>query len=212
MKQRRLSIDFYNPKAIIFFFLAIASLFYLSGCASELLSKDWLDLAEEKASPELNCEYWKIQRVVSAIKHENSDISICVRLVNPIKTENPRLKTITLSFSELTGEITAGTNLKSSPSGCPLNDDWYPIEKSKMGCDKIDSNGVSSTTVIPIEKVDVGELDVDHIDRNDLYDLINTYTKDQQMTEKIYEVKSKSSKHALFVYLPAQINQQGVEQ
>ena len=111
----------------------------------------------------------------------------------------------------MTGEITAGTNLKSSPSGCPLNDDWYPIEKSKMGCDKIDSNGVSSTTVIPIEKVDVGELDVDHIDRNDLYDLINTYTKDQQMTEKIYEVKSKSSKHALFVYLPAKINQQGVE-
>jgi hypothetical protein len=215
MKHKILPIYVYSPKTIILSFLAIASLFSLSGC----INKYWVELAEEKALPSQNCEYWKIQRVVSAIKHENSDISICVRLVNPDKTENPKLKTITLPFSELTGEIIAGTKLESSSSGCPLYSDWYPVEKSKTGCDKIDSNSVSTTTVIPIEKVDAGELDINYIGPNQLSELLNAHTKDQQITGKIYEVKNKSSKHALFptskhalfVYWPAQINQQAVQ-
>ena len=205
MKQKRLPIDFYISKSFTLIILAI-TFFYLSGCAG----KSSFQLAGEKASPELSCEYWNIQRVVSAIKHENGDISICVRLVNPVKTENPKLKTITLPFSDLAGKITAGEKLASSPSGCPLDDDWYPVEKAEKGCDKIGLTNVSSTTVLPIEKFDVGQRDVAYLDRNELYDLLNTYNKDQQITEKIYEVKSKSSKHALLVYWPAQINRQGI--
>lgn len=177
-------------------------MFCLNGC----LSLNAASEADRKATPEYNCEYWKIQKVVSAVKNEKGDISICVRLVNPGKTENPKLKTITLPFSDSTGKITDGTTLESSLPGCPMEDNLYPVEKTQEGCDNITAKNGSSTTFIPIEKLDIG-----HKDLNMLYDLLNAYNKDQQLIEKIYEVRGKFSKHSLLVYWTMQNSQQSAQ-
>lgn len=175
--------------------LSIVLLFYLSGCATSGL----LEQAENSSSPRLNCDYWKIKRVVSAVKQKNGDISICVELVDiniseiwricryhpeiTYEDKEPELKTITLSFSYLTGDIAAGVDLESSESGCPSYDALYPVEKTKKGCDKIISESLSSMADLPIERLEVQEKD-----KNELYDLLNAYNENSQITEKLYEV------------------------
>ena len=67
MKQKRLSTDFNIPKFLAFTLLATTSLFWLNGCTAAALQ-----IAEEKASPE-NCEYWKMNRVIAAVKQENGN-------------------------------------------------------------------------------------------------------------------------------------------
>ena len=54
-----------------------------------------------------------------------------MRLVSPVTTESPKLKTITLSLSDLDGEISAGTSNQYRTFECPLDYDWYPIDKTK---------------------------------------------------------------------------------
>ena len=167
----------------------------MSGCVTSGL----LEQVENSSSPRLNCDYWKIKRVVSAVKQENGDISICVELVDisilvvgricryhpeiTYEDKKPELKTITLSFSYLTGDFAAGVDLESSESGCPTCDALYPVEKTKKGCDKNISESLSSMADLPIERLEVHEKD-----RNELYDLLNSYNENSQITEKLYEV------------------------
>jgi hypothetical protein len=195
----QINMNFKNARLIIFVF---AASFCLGGCATLEAAKK----ADEKATPQYNCEYWKIQRVISAVKSKNGNISICVRLVNPTKTENPKLKTIILPLSETTGKITAGVNLVSSHSGCPIEDDLYPIEKTETGCDKVRDKNVSPNTALPIEKLDIGLNE-----REMIYDLLTAENKGQQVTEKIYEIRGKFSKHVLLVYWPIHADQQSVQ-
>ena len=198
-------------KIYLLVYLFIAS-FYFNGCATsaEPLGEP---NADRKEALELKCENcWKIIRVVSAIKHKDGDISICARLVSPVKTESPRLKTITLPLSELTGIIPAGTKSKQSISESPFYYVWYPIEKTERGCDKIDLRKTPLATDLPIETLDVGrKFELGYKDRNKLYELLNSYNKDQQGIEKIYEVKSKFSTYVLLVYWPIQNSQQDVK-
>ena len=74
--------------------LAMASLFYLNGCTASALQ-----IARDKASPE-NAEYWKIKRVVSAVKHENGDISVCIELNESDEAEGLELISINLTIVE----------------------------------------------------------------------------------------------------------------
>jgi hypothetical protein len=53
------------------------SLFYLNGCT---ITPKAIELANEKAAPQY--EYWNIKRLVSAVKQENGDVSLCVELNN----------------------------------------------------------------------------------------------------------------------------------
>ena len=197
------------PKVYLLIYLFIAS-FYFNGCATSTESSGEPN-ADRKEPLELKCENcWKIIRVVSAIKHKDGDISICARLVSPVKTESPRLKTITLPLSELTGIIPAGTKSKPGFSESLFYYVWYPIEKAERGCDKIDLKNTPSATALPIETLDVGrKFDLGYKDRNKLYELLISYNNDQQGIEKIYEVKSNFSKYVLLAYWPIQNNPQG---
>jgi hypothetical protein len=211
MKRKRLPMDFNIPKVYLLFYLVVVS-FYFSGCATSSASLDESD-ADRKASLELNCRnYWKIQKVLSATRNKDGGISICVRLVSPVTTESPKLKSITLSLSDLDGEISAATSNQFRTFECPLDYDWYPIDKTQKGCDEIGSNKTPISIALPIEKLDVGPMfDIGYKDRNRLFELLNTYTKDQQTKEKIYEVRSKSSKYVLLVYWPIQNTRQGIQ-
>lgn len=196
-----MQINLIFQKVCLFIFLFVA-MYCIGGCASGKVA----EIADRKATPRFNCEYWKIQRVISAVKNENGNISICVRLVNPAKNENPKLKTITLPFSDTTKTITAGAKLEASFSGCPIEDDLYPNKKTKTGCDKIGAKNHPPTTVLAIEKLDIG-----HNDRDMLYDLLTADNKGQQVAEKIYEIRGKFSKHVLLVYWPINTDQQSVQ-
>ena len=189
MKKKRWLLDFYIPKVYLLIYLVIAS-FYLSGCATSAAPLDESE-ADKKASLELNCEYyWKIQRVVSAIKHKNGDISICVRLVSPVQTESPILKTITIPLSNLTGDnntIDAIEKLGLSPDKCIFNDAicfWHPIEEAKIGCNSLSSGTSSSAIILPVENISTNSKS-----RNQLYTRLDNLSKSQPATEKIYEVR-----------------------
>lgn len=198
-------------KGYLLIYLFIAS-FYFNGCATS--PKPWNETNTDRRGPsELRCKNcWKIIRVVSAIKHENGDITICARLLSPVKTESPRLKSITLPLSKLTRQIPAETKSKPKFSESPFYYVWYPIEKTERGCDKMDLKNTPSATTLPIETLDVGrKFELGYEDRNELYELLNSYNEDQQGIEKIYEVKSEFSTYALLVYWPTQNSQQGVK-
>ena len=72
--KKRLLINSSIIEFFILIVLAMTSLLYLNGCTEKALQ-----LAKDKASPE-NVEFWEIKSIVSAVKHENDDISICVGL------------------------------------------------------------------------------------------------------------------------------------
>jgi hypothetical protein len=91
MIKKNLKTDFNISKSFLLFFLAIFLLFYFSGCATKAVYK----YAEEKAAP--HYAYREIKSVVSAIKQENGDISVCVELNSSNEAEAPKLNTIATS-------------------------------------------------------------------------------------------------------------------
>lgn len=186
MKQKRLSTDFNIQKFLAFTLLAITSLFWLNGCTAAALQ-----IAEEKASPE-NCEYWKMNRVIAAVKQENGNVSVCVELNAPGETKVPQLNTITLPLLILIGDAKAMERLRLRPGVCPFNGlscYWYPNEKAITGCESFAAGSLSSTLTLPVEKISVNNKD-----RNRLYDLLNDANKDQQVTDKIYQISFVSDK------------------
>ena len=180
MKKKNLQIDFNIPKSFTLFFLIIFLLFSFSGCVTMEVYK----YAEEKASP--HYEYWEIKNVVSAIKQENGDISVCVELSSSDETEAPKFNTITLPLAVLAGETSAIENFGFRSMTCPFEDGScysYPIEKSQNDCKICTNRDLSAKSSLPIEK-----LEVQNKDRNQLHDLLDSYNNRQQVTEKIYEV------------------------
>jgi hypothetical protein len=206
----------------ILIFLSLVLLFYFSGCTTQALQ-----LAKEKASPE-NAKYWKIKNVVSAIKKDNGDISVCVELSESGTGGKPRLDILTLPRSILTGDVNAIESFRLRPGGCPFDNAtcyWYPIEKTEPGCEAVGPGTLSSASLLPVENISVN-----HKSRHQLYTLLN---KNQPMTEKIYEVsyvfdeedtkneketgndevidsKTKGSQDISFIYWPAHIGQQDI--
>jgi hypothetical protein len=109
----------------------MTSLLYINGCTDKVLQ-----VAKDKASPE-NVEFWEIESVVSAVKHENNDISVCVGLNESGETGEPDLYTISFSLPSLSGDIDAIEKLRLRPEECLFDRTpcyWYPIEKTKSGC------------------------------------------------------------------------------
>lgn len=214
MKQKKLKTDFNTTtKFFTLIVLAIASLFYIGGCASlPSFTRSAYNYAKEKASPDR--EYWHIKNVVSATKQENGNISVCVELETSNETEQNKLRTLTLHLLALTGE-NSSRETRLLHVGCRYGDFpcyWYPIEKSKNGCEKVTPENLSSSSVVPIK-----ELEVDYIDRNRLYEILDSNNEKETITEKIYEVsfvcdEEKVEKDALeksLIYWPAQIDRQG---
>lgn len=208
---------------LIFIVLAITSLLYLDGCTGKVLQ-----IAKDKASPE-NAEFWEIKRVVSAVKHENGDISICVDLNESGETGEPKLNTINLPLSSLSADANDIEWLRLRPEKCLFDDTpcyWYPIEKTKRGCESVDLIIKSSIFVFPIENISVNEKS-----RHQLYNLLIDFNKNQPVKERIFEVSFlfdkeytkkdanahkgedpnngiKGSKEISLIYSPAQIDQQ----
>jgi hypothetical protein len=214
MKQKRLKTDFNTTtKSFTLIVLAIASFFYIGGCASlPSFTRSAYNYAKEKASPDY--EYRQIKNVVSATKQENGDISVCAELENSNETEKPKLITLTLSPLELTGENTSRATLlldNVAYGGIPSY--WYPIEKSKNGCEKVTSENLSSASAVSIK-----DLEVDSIDLYQLYEILDSNNENQQVTDKLYEVgfvfdkekaeKDTNTKVKSLVYWPAKIDRQ----
>jgi len=200
-------------------------IFYLQGCTTKALQ-----LAQEKASPE-NAKYWKIKSVVSAVKQENGDISVCVELNESGETAEPKLNTITLPLSILTANPDAIERLRLRPGERFFDDAncyWYPIEKTQPGCEWVAPGSLSSASALP-----VGNISVNNKSRHQLYTLLANLNKSQAIAEKIYEVSilfdeehakketdtdndeviansAKGSKEISLIYWPAQIGQQGI--
>lgn len=180
MIKKNLKTDFNISKSFILFFLAIFLLFYFSGCATKAVYK----YAEEKAAP--HYAYREIKSVVSAIKQENGDISVCVELNSSNEAEAPKLNTIALPLAVLAGETNAIESFGFRPMMCPFEDEScysYPIEKSQNDCKICAHRDLSATSSLPIER-----LEVHNKDRNQLHDLLDSYNGNQQATEKIFEV------------------------
>ncbi len=200
MKPKRLPKNFNITKFLALIFLAVVSLFFLTGCTAKALQ-----LAKEKASPE-NIEYRKIKRVVSAVKQKNGDISVCVELNESGDAGEQKLNTITLPHSILTGDTNDIESLKLLPGECLFSNAlcyWYPLEQVENGCDKIAAGNLPTTPILSIEK-----FAVDSNNQDQLYDLLNSYNNNQQIPEKIYEV-SNVFKDISIIYWPARIGQQG---
>lgn len=204
----------------------MTSLFYLNGCTNKALQ-----IAKDKASPE-NTEHWKIKSVASAVKHENGDISVCVELNDPGETGEPELNTISFSLSSLSGDADAIERLRLRPKECFFDNApcyWYPIAKTKRGCESVDLGISSSTSVLPIENISVNKKN-----RHQLYNLIINFNKNQPIKERIFEVSfvfdeedtekdadadndevldnsTEGSKDISLIYWPAQIDQQGIQ-
>lgn len=224
--KKRLPIDSSILEFFILIFLAMTSLFYLNGCTDKALQ-----IAKDKASPE-NTEHWKIKSVVSAVKHENGDISVCVELNDPGETGEPELNTISFSLSSLSGDTDAIERLRLRPKECFFDNApcyWYPIAKTKRGCESVDLGISSSTSVLPIENISVNKKN-----RHQLYNLIINFNKNQPIKERIFEVSfvfdeedtekdadadndeerdnsTEGSKDISLIYWPAQIDQQGIQ-
>jgi len=173
----------------------MTSLFYLNGCT---LTPKALQLANEKAAPQY--EYWNIKRLVSAVKQENGDVSLCVELNNAGEIEEPKLNTITIPLAILNGEANQHERHGFYPGECPLLCYWYPIEKVENGCDKITPENLSTKSILPIEKLTIYSQD-------QLYEFINSYNENQKIPDKIFEV-SYVSRDISEIYWFVRIDQQ----
>ena len=222
MKSKRFPIYFSILKFLALSFFAGALLFGLSGCTTKALQ-----IAEEKASPE-NSQYWTIDRVVSAFKEKNGNISVCVKLNDPDEKEVPQLNTLTFPLSILTGDARSTEKLRLRPQACPFGDVncySYPIKKVKTGCETVAADTLFAGSIIPIEKLSVTDKD-----RNGRYRLPNSIIKNRQTSDKIYEIsfeidkeyiekkidsdkarddEETGSKKIAILYWPAQIDSQG---
>jgi hypothetical protein len=144
-----------------------------------------LQVAKDKASPE-NVEFWEIKSIVSAVKHENDDISVCVGLNESDEPGESKLYTISLSPPRLSGDIDAIEKLKLRPEECLFDNTpcyWYPIAKTKRGCEPVDLTISSSIFVLPIENISVNKKN-----QHQLYNLLIDFNKAQPVKERIFEV------------------------
>ena len=221
--KKRLPIASSIIEFFILISLAMASLFYLNGCTASALQ-----IARDKASPE-NAEYWTIKRVVSAVKHENGDISVCAALNESDVTEGPELITINLRLSGLSKDTNVIERLRLRPRECFLDDAtcyWYPIKKTKPGCEPVVKITSSSTSVLPVEKISVNDKN-----RHKLINLLNNFNKNQTIKERIFEIRFDEedeveetdkdndavpqncideSEGVFWTYWPARADQQGI--
>lgn len=179
--KKRLQIDSSIFEFLILIFLAITSLFYLNGCT---LTPKALQLANEKAAPQY--EYWNIKRVVSAVKQENGDVSLCVELNNTGEIAESKKNTMTIPLAILNGEANQHKRHGFSPGECPTPCYWYPIEKVENGCDKITPENLSTKSVLPIEKLTIHSQD-------QFYDFLNFYNRNQISPDKMFEVNDPST-------------------
>ena len=193
--KKRLPINFSIFEFFVIILLAMTSLFYLNGCT---LTPKALQLANEKAAPQY--EYWNIKRLVSAVKQENGDVSLCVELNNAGEIEEPKLNTITIPLAILNGEANQHERHGFYPGECPLLCYWYPIEKVENGCDKITPENLSTKSILPIEKLTIYSQD-------QLYEFINSYNENQKIPDKIFEV-SYVSRDISEIYWFVRIDQQ----
>ena len=193
--KKRLQVNFSVFEFLILILLILASLLFLNGCT---ITPKAIELANEKAAPQY--EYRNIKRLVSAVKHENGDVSLCVELNNTGETEEPKLSTITIPLAILDGETNQHKRYGFLPGECPSLCYWYPIEKVKIGCDKITSENLSTKSILPIEKLAIYSQD-------QLYDFINSYNENQKIPDKIFEV-SYVSRDILEIYWFVRIDQQ----
>lgn len=224
MKRKRLRTDANCQRCLAFIILAIVSLFYLYGCTEKALQ-----LARDKASP-LNIEHRKIKGIISAARLENEDIAVCVELNDVGEKAEPKLNTIILPLSILTGDNSTYERLKLHPENCQFGGItcyWYPIKKATTGCETLSAEKRLSASVIPVER-----LAVDNKDRKQLYDLLHQADKNQPFTEKIYEVsilfgrentgkkpgpdeaiddRETEFKDILLIYRPGRMGQQGLK-
>jgi hypothetical protein len=187
-----------NSSIIEFFiiiFLALTSLFYLNGCA---LTPKAIELANEKAAPQY--EYRNIKKLVSAVKQDNGDVSLCVGLTSAGEFEEPDLNTITIPLAILNREANQHERHGFYPGECPLLCYWYPIEKVKNGCDKITPEKLSAKSILPIEKITIHSQD-------QFYDLLNSYNENSKTQDKILEF-SYASTDISIIYLFVQTDRQ----
>lgn len=183
--KKRLQINSGILEFLILIFLALTMMLYLNGCSAEALK-----LAREKAAPE-NAAYWRIDRVESAVKQENGDISVCVGLSGPDEDAKPELNTLTLPLSILSGDTDALKKLELRPGKRVFDSTihywypyWYPIEKTRRGCKTADADTSSSTSVLTVQNISVN-----HKNRNQLYTLLDNLNKDQPLKERVFEVR-----------------------
>ena len=220
--KKRLPIDSSIIEFFILIILAMTSLLYLNGCTGKALQ-----VAEDRASSE-NAEFWEIKSIISAVKHENDDISVCVDLNESGDTGEPQLYTLSLSIPGLTGDMDAIEKLRLRPEEC-LSDNtpcyWYPIEKTKRGCKSADITISSSVFVLPIENINVNKKS-----RRRLYNLLIEFNKTRPVKERIFEVgfeidqedsgkdadidevwdnTTEGIKKTALIYWPAQIDNKG---
>jgi len=179
----------------ILIFLLLASLLYLNGCT---ITPKALALANEKAAPQY--EYQNIKRLVSAVKQENGDISLCVELNTADDIKESKLNTITIPFAILSGETNQHEKYGFYTGECPSLCYWYPIEKVENGCEKIAPENLSTKSILPIEKLTIYSQD-------QLYDFINSYNENQKIPDKITEV-SYVSRDISEIYWFVRIDQQ----
>jgi hypothetical protein len=110
--KKRLQIESSIIEFFILIILAMTSLLYLNGCTDKVLQ-----VAKDKASPE-NVEFREIKSIVSAVKDENDDISVCVSLN---ESGESKLYTISLSLPSLSGNTDAIEKLGLRPEECLFN-------------------------------------------------------------------------------------------
>ena len=193
--KKGLHVNFSVFEFLILILLILASLLFLNGCT---ITPKAIELANEKAAPQY--EYRNIKRLVSAVKQENGDVSLCVELNNTGETEEPKLNTITIPRAILNGDANQHEKYRFLPGECPLPCYWYPTEKVENGCEKIAPENLSTKSIISIKKLAIYSQD-------QLYDFINSYKINQKISNKIFEV-SYVSRDISEIYWFAQIDQQ----
>ena len=193
--KKGLHVNFSVFEFLILILLILASLLFLNGCT---ITPKAIELANEKAAPQY--EYRNIKRLVSAVKQENGDVSLCVELNNTGETEEPKLNTITIPRAILNGDANQHEKYRFLPGECPLPCYWYPTEKVENGCEKIAPENLSTKSIISIKKLAIYSQD-------QLYDFINSYKINQKISNKIFEV-SYVSRDISEIYWFARIDQQ----
>ena len=195
--KKGLHVNFSVFEFLILILLILASLLFLNGCT---ITPKAIELANEKAAPQY--EYRNIKRLVSAVKQENGDVSLCVELNNTGETEEPKLNTITIPRAILNGDANQHEKYRFLPGECPLPCYWYPTEKVENGCEKIAPENLSTKSIISIKKLAIYSQD-------QLYDFINSYKINQKISNKIFEV-SYVSRDISEIYWFARIDQQRI--
>ena len=193
--KKRLPINFSIFEFVILIILAMTSLFYLNGCT---LTPKALALANEKATPQY--EYRNIKRLVSAVKQENGDVSLCVELNSAGEFQEPKLNTITIPLAILNGEADPHKKYGFNPGECPLLCYWYPIEKVENGCDKITPENLSTKSILPIQRLSIQSQD-------EFYDLLDSFNENPKIQNKIFELSYASTEISI-IYLFVQTDQQ----